>query len=106
MQIGGVNFTMMPHGVIDKELQHLGDDALAKLLEDYMCKIESKGSDTSTEFFTIMACTRVLEGRGRLDLIKKACHRGDDDDGFQQFKKGLQWEGDDNPSDSDDDLPF
>ena len=67
-------YVEIPHGVIDKELENLGDDTLAQLYLDSMRELGDYGSeDTFTRFFTIMACARVLEGRGRLDLIEKAC---------------------------------
>ena len=67
-------FVAIPHGVIDQELQGLGNDALAQLLHDSMREIGNHGfEDTNIRFFTIMACTRVLAKRGRVDLIEKAC---------------------------------
>jgi len=66
-------YVAMPHGVIDQELQGLGNDALAQLLHDSMREIGNHGfEDTNIRFFTIMACVRVLQERGRVDLIKKA----------------------------------
>ena len=67
-------YVAMPHGVIDQELQGLGNDALAQLLHDSNREIGKHGfEDTVTRVFTSKACARVLAERGRVDLIEKAC---------------------------------